>query len=191
MAKVTGPLFSLDARNAIGKAIVYSYWKGVNYVRSRVIPKNPKKDDQAEVRTYLGAVGKNSKAMGRATVALPVESALVTQVKLVTPADQSWTSYFAKTQIGSALAAIKAAITAYAALSTANKALWVTGAATVPLTGFDIGYGIIEPITGAEQLFISATAAFALGLEIAPSDPSDWGVTEITAYAAAYKATST
>jgi len=191
MAKVTGPLFSLDARNAIGKAIVYSYWKGVNYVRARVIPKNPKEDDQAEVRTYLGAVGKNGKAMQRATVALPVESALITQVKAVTPADQSWMSYFAKTQIGSAMAAIKAAIIAYAALETAPKALWVTGAAAVPLTGFDVGYGEIEPITGAEQLFISATAAYGLGLEIAASDPAEWGVTEITAYAAAYKATST
>jgi len=191
MAKVTGPLFSLDARNAIGKAIVYSYWKGINYVRSRVIPKNPKADDQAEVRTYLGAVGKNNKAIERATVLLPVEAALLTQIKEVTPADQSWASYFAKTSIGSASAAIKAAIAAYGLLLTAKKALWAAGAASIPLTGFDIGYGISDPITGAEQLFISATAAFGLGLAIAPEAPTGFGVTEITAFAAAYKATST
>jgi hypothetical protein len=53
MAKVTGPLFSLDARNAIGKAIVYSYWRGVNYVRARVIPKNPNSEDQQAVRSLI------------------------------------------------------------------------------------------------------------------------------------------
>lgn len=53
MAKVTGPLFSLDARNSLGKAIVYSIWKGVNYVRRHVVPENPKTDDQIVIRTVL------------------------------------------------------------------------------------------------------------------------------------------
>lgn len=53
MAKVTGPLFSLDARNSLGGAIVYSSWKGVNYVRGRVIPKNPRSDDQVAVRNLI------------------------------------------------------------------------------------------------------------------------------------------
>lgn len=53
MAKVTGPLFSLDARNQIGKAIVYSYWRGVNYVRARVVPKNPKSADQVAIRNLI------------------------------------------------------------------------------------------------------------------------------------------
>lgn len=55
MAKVTGPLFSLDARNSVGNAIVFSSWKGVNYVRARVIPKNPKSDLQVAIRALIKA----------------------------------------------------------------------------------------------------------------------------------------
>jgi len=53
MAKVTGPLFSLDARNSVGKAIVYSYWRGINYVRGRVIPKNPNSTEQQAIRSLI------------------------------------------------------------------------------------------------------------------------------------------
>ena len=42
MAKVNGPLFSLDARGQLGKALVYAIWKGLNYARKYVIPFNPK-----------------------------------------------------------------------------------------------------------------------------------------------------
>lgn len=38
MAKVSGALFSLSARGAIGKSIVYSVWRGVPYVRQLVKP---------------------------------------------------------------------------------------------------------------------------------------------------------
>lgn len=54
-AKVTGPLFSLDARNTVGKAIVYSSWKGINYVRARVVPKNPNSDPQKAIRALIKA----------------------------------------------------------------------------------------------------------------------------------------
>jgi len=53
MAKTTGPLFSLDARNSLGKAIVYSIWKGINYVRRHVVPQNPQTDDQMVVRQII------------------------------------------------------------------------------------------------------------------------------------------
>ena len=50
MAKVTGPLFSLTARNTIGDALTYSSWRGVPYVRTRVIPANPKTAGQVSIR---------------------------------------------------------------------------------------------------------------------------------------------
>lgn len=53
MALSTGPLFSLDARGQIGKAIVFSIWKGVNYVRRWTVPQNPQSADQVVVRTIL------------------------------------------------------------------------------------------------------------------------------------------
>ena len=53
MAKITGPLFSLDARGSVGRSIVYSIWKGVNYLRRHVVPQNPKSDDQIVIRTVI------------------------------------------------------------------------------------------------------------------------------------------
>lgn len=53
MAKVSGPLFSLDARGQIGKAVVYSFWKGVNYVRQHVVPNNPQSTDQTKIRDLI------------------------------------------------------------------------------------------------------------------------------------------
>lgn len=53
MVKVNGPLFSLDASGTLGKAIVYSKWKGRNYVRERVIPSNPKSGPQTGRRAMF------------------------------------------------------------------------------------------------------------------------------------------
>lgn len=53
MVRVTGPFLSLDARGSLAKTMVGSYWKGVNYIRVRVVPKNPKSDPQVAVRTVL------------------------------------------------------------------------------------------------------------------------------------------
>jgi len=53
MPRLTGPLFSLDARQTLAKTIVYSAWKGINYARIRVIPYNPKSAAQQGVRTSL------------------------------------------------------------------------------------------------------------------------------------------
>ena len=50
MARVIGPIFSLDARGTLGKAVVYSIRKGVNYTRQFIIGKNPKSDAQLQNR---------------------------------------------------------------------------------------------------------------------------------------------
>ena len=50
MAKVTAPLLSLGARGTIGKAQTYSVWKGIPYVRQRVVPANPKSAGQVATR---------------------------------------------------------------------------------------------------------------------------------------------
>jgi hypothetical protein len=53
MATVKGPLFSIDASGSLGKAIVYSSWKGISYVRSHATPSNPKSAAQVAVRALL------------------------------------------------------------------------------------------------------------------------------------------
>lgn len=53
MASVKGPLFSLDASGSVGGAIVFSKWKGRNYVRRHAIPANPKSATQVGTRAMM------------------------------------------------------------------------------------------------------------------------------------------
>ncbi len=53
MASVKGPLFSLDASGSIGGAVVFSKWKGRNYVRRHAIPANPKSAAQTGTRAMM------------------------------------------------------------------------------------------------------------------------------------------
>jgi len=53
LAKLKAPLLSLGAAGAIGKAIVYFGWKGLDVAREYVIPANPRTDRQTTQRGYL------------------------------------------------------------------------------------------------------------------------------------------
>jgi len=53
MARVTGPLMSMDASGTIAGAIVFSRWKGLPYVRRHAIPSNPKSPKQTSVRAAM------------------------------------------------------------------------------------------------------------------------------------------
>jgi hypothetical protein len=50
MATTSGPLLSFDARQSLGKTIVYSSWKGISYARRWVQPANPKTAAQTDTR---------------------------------------------------------------------------------------------------------------------------------------------
>lgn len=53
MAKVTAPFLSLTASGTIGKTLTASVWKGVQYMRNRVIPKNPNSFKQQAIRALI------------------------------------------------------------------------------------------------------------------------------------------
>jgi hypothetical protein len=53
MARVTGPLFSMTASGTLNKTAVYSGWKGRAYVRTHVIPHNPKTAAQVGIRAMM------------------------------------------------------------------------------------------------------------------------------------------
>ena len=56
MTVLTGPLFSLTARQTIGSAITYSAWRGIQYARTRVIPANPQTAAQIAVRDVFATL---------------------------------------------------------------------------------------------------------------------------------------
>jgi hypothetical protein len=53
MAKVTGPLLSLDASGSVASTMTFSRWKGRNYVRQRVIPTYSNTTTQAAIRDLI------------------------------------------------------------------------------------------------------------------------------------------
>lgn len=53
MAKVTAPLLSIDATGTFGKTATFSKWKGIGYVRQRVIPANPRTTEQTATRSVF------------------------------------------------------------------------------------------------------------------------------------------
>ena len=59
MARVKAPLMSLDASGSVGKSIVFSSWKGRNYVRRHAIPANPNSGLQVGIRSVFKFVTQN------------------------------------------------------------------------------------------------------------------------------------
>lgn len=53
MAKLKAPLLSLGASGALGKAIVFFPWKGIDAAREYVVPTNPKTAAQDTQRGYV------------------------------------------------------------------------------------------------------------------------------------------
>jgi len=53
VAKLKAPLFSFRASGKLADSLVYFGWKGLNVVRSYVVPSNPKTDLQNTQRGYL------------------------------------------------------------------------------------------------------------------------------------------
>lgn len=66
MAKVQGPLFSVDARGKIADSLVFMGWRGIKTVRSYAVPSNPNTPDQMRVRNnFMIATQKWKELTGR------------------------------------------------------------------------------------------------------------------------------
>lgn len=68
MAKLKAPLMSLGASGALGKALVFFGWKGLDVVREYVVPSNPQTSGQNTQRGYVtAAVAKIHTVQGQAS----------------------------------------------------------------------------------------------------------------------------
>ncbi len=162
MAKVTGPLMSLDASGTVGHTAVFSKWKGRNYVRLRVTPKNVKSNDQAKTRTVLGLLGKALSFILFPTVANGGDMSQFYADDLAhTPAGQSWISYAIRQLIGTGLSTWDTVSTAWGSVSGTVQGYFTTGAASLGLADFSLPYGTFGVIDSGEQLY--HLAVFAVG----------------------------
>lgn len=69
MVKVHAPALSLDASGSLAGSIVFSKWKGRNYVRELVVPANPKSGAQIGVRAMFKFLAQNWDAISSANKA--------------------------------------------------------------------------------------------------------------------------
>ena len=84
MAKVKGPLLSLDASGQVAGAMVFSHWKGINYVRQLVIPTYSNSFKQQAIRGLISDATKAWKAgstVGSVTIDASYKAAFDLAVK--------------------------------------------------------------------------------------------------------------
>lgn len=151
MAKVTGPLMSMDARGKLGNALVFIGWKGIKSVRQYLKPAQPNSTGQGDVRTILGGLGRAAKAVQK-------ESPFYADAKAIAPAQQSWisnlVSYLRSTYM-STTANFEAMVTEYETHTA--KASFDSNAVTLGLAEFAVSYrGTTEVFAAGLELYMLA-----------------------------------
>lgn len=139
MAKVTGPLMSMDASGKFAGALVFSKWKGRPTVRQLVIPANPQSTNQTAQRNMVRVLGAGQHFAQLTTQKQSTET-VTDKVALtaLAPAGQAWNGFLVKSAIGSGSVNYTAAAAAYAALTAGEKTAWITAAAALTPAILDV-----------------------------------------------------
>lgn len=175
MAKVTAPFLSLSARGTIAGALTSSNWKGINTMRIKSTPSNPKTVGQMKVRAYLALGGKITKKAD-------LTGTTVAYLKSKTPAQQSWASYFVREVLGTQNVNIEAAKTFYANVANATvKGFFDDAAAQAGIEAVDLDGTVNTQISAGLILLAAYSASNRLGDTAAPAAIA--GVTEVQVFA--------
>lgn len=86
MAKIGGPLLSLNASGTIAGTLTFSNWKGIAYARTRVTPANPRSIAQTATRavfTFLQNLYKFLPGIGREPWIAAIRGAQMTPENLI------------------------------------------------------------------------------------------------------------
>lgn len=176
MAKVTGPLFSMDARNKFGGALVFTAWKGRNVVRQLVTPANPMTQNQEDARNRVRGTGKAQKQVN---TSIEIQDTFdFTDKQLLTakaPAGQAWNGFLTNVMIGKNDITDEAAAAAWTTLTSGQKTAWdVAAAARVPAFQAapqnNSGGTATTPMTAGQVYFHQQYGMYAAG--IFPSAPT-------------------
>lgn len=164
MAKVDGPLFSLEARGKIGNALVFFPWKGRHAVRRWLKPTNPRDIDQKLIRQKMASIGQVVGKILGVSSAVANGSYAVQEWKTLTPAAQIWNAYLVKEALTD-LSSDNAWTTLMGAIDAADELVtWQAAAATM---GMPTLYATADPyatdIPPEHQLAAVAYAAYKAG----------------------------
>lgn len=175
MAKTVGPLMSMDASGAFGGTMVFSKWKGRNYVRQLVIPANPQSQAQEDARNAqrCAAAGQrwlNATAEKRSGETMTDKELLA----LAAPAGQAWNGYYVQQAIGAGALAHAAAGAAWALLTAGEQTAWDNWAAArtpaIPSVHQTSAGGVTAtPHTPGQTAFHIMFALAIAGVAVAPT----------------------
>lgn len=135
MARVTGPLMSMEASGTVGKTLTFANWVGRQYVRRWARPANPQTTDQMAQRNAFSVIGVG---ISWANKCLQVNSSTTktdeAALRAKTPSGMRWNGYTQKLITGSKAAGFGDAKTAWGLIS-GSQSSWETAAtsATPPL----------------------------------------------------------
>lgn len=167
MARVTGPLMSMEASGTIGKSLTFANWVGRQYVRRWTRPSNPQTSSQMEQRNVFSIIGVG---VSWANKCLQINSSTTKTDEAAfrekTPSGMRWNGYIQKVLAGSGAAGYQAAKLAWDTLS--NKAAWETTAAgrTPPVQSapqYREGGASDVAATPGEVLFIMNYGLYLIG----------------------------
>jgi len=195
MAKVSGPLMSIEARGKIAEALVYFPWKGRHLVRQWLKPANPKRTLQGYVRVSLKIIGKAIARILSVSQGDALDSYLYTKMTSLAPAAQPWNAYLAKQvleDLKSAGAFQTASFTAMSALYSthSNVAAFSTDATALMLSDFVFDYGYTVSNDAGFLLYMAAYAAQKLQIAGFTTALADWVASDVNNLKSAFLSTT-
>ena len=167
MARVTGPLMSMEASGTIGQTLTFANWVGRQYVRRWTRPANPQTADQMDQRNAFSVIGVG---VSQANKCLMVNSSTTKTDEQAfrnkTPSGMRWNGYIQKVLTGSGAAGYNAAKTAW--LPITNKSAWETAAQSLvpPVPSapqYQAGGGAVPAKTPGFVLFVINYALYQIG----------------------------
>lgn len=170
MAKVTGPLMSMDASGKFAGALVFSKWKGRPTVRQLVTPSNPRSSDQVAIRNNLRVTAAAQRWANLTSLVLSGETD-TDKVRLTAaaPAGQAWNGFLVKSILGAGGLDFDTAEGLYAALTGPQQAAWDAAAGALSpaipaVAQFDTNNSPSTPIPAGEVFFIYMHGLYMAGL---------------------------
>jgi|OM-RGC.v1.019198871 hypothetical protein len=174
MAKVKGPLFSMEASGAYGDALVFGRRKGANVVRQLVTPANPQTAGQMASRNRVSALGEIQRVINNTALIEDGESTTKkVQLTAAAPAEQTWNSYIVQACVGTGGLRWTAAAAAWTALAAGEQTAWETAAGNFDPAFQDVaqlaeGGVATTPLSKGQVFFHMQYGLNAVGLGAAP-----------------------
>ncbi len=175
MAKVKGPLMSMEASGSYGSTLVFGRRLGSNVVRQLVKPSNPQTAGQMLARNRVRVFGALQKFVSGTSLRLAGKTSTDKElIAAVTPSGQRWNSYMQQVGIGSGGISYTAARAAFALLTELEKAAWETAAGALTpvilaVAQKDAGGMDASAVPAGEVFFIHVYTLSLMGITATPT----------------------